>query len=39
VHLPEAAPAGVSPNVLFCRRWPTERFAHAVARFTAPRHG
>src|SRR5205807_5046736 len=32
-HLPEAAPAGVSPDVLFCRRWPAERFAHAGRAF------
>src|SRR6516165_3210598 len=27
------APAGVSPDVLFCRRWPAERFAHAGRAF------
>jgi hypothetical protein len=32
-HLPEAAPAGVSPDVLFRRRWPAERVAHAGRAF------
>src|SRR5262249_59575142 len=32
-HLPEAAPAGVSPRRIVSRRWPAERFAHAGRAF------
>jgi pimeloyl-ACP methyl ester carboxylesterase len=34
-HLPEAAPAGVSPDVLSCRPWPAERFPQAGRAFAS----